>query len=135
MKRQTAVLLIVLSVVATVLVMEAIGQEKKLPEGMMPHTPQRMEWLTVLMNANYSKDHITSSESAATGGYRISYSGDAIKNTITINIMYSSMTDREEMNNFIEIYRKMIEEHAVMYGWTSWLKIKEEYNNLSDSSK
>ena len=121
MRKQTAILLIVLSVVVTVFTMEVLGQEKKLSEGMEPYIPTKLEWLMVEMISQYGANYLD------LWGFTIWFSGYNNDNTINIRLQQTPSVNRELMNFSVKNAREVINGAAKMRGWDSWLKIKEQY--------
>jgi hypothetical protein len=89
-------------------------------EGIKPFTPTRLEWLAVELNASsrveelFVNPHLT-----------MDFVPMMNSNTIIIYVTYLPNTDRKIINKYIDGARKLISKKAKSYGWSSWLKVKE----------
>lgn len=113
------ILLILCTVVAFSLEIEAQEKTSKL-EGWKPYTPSRLEWLAVELNATcnvpFSKDP----------GYSLALIPIEKEDAIMIYVNYFPNVNREIMNINIDYVRDIIAIKTESYGWSTWLKVKEQ---------
>ncbi len=110
-------LLILCTFIAFSMTVRAQEKTSKL-EGGRPYAPSRLEWLAVELNASLN---IRLSKA----GYSIDFIPVEKENAIMIYVTYLSNVDRELMNMDIDSVRDIIAIKAKVYGWSSWLKVKE----------
>lgn len=94
--------------------------QNRIPEGLRPYSPNRIQWLALTMEAQMRVD--LSRES----GYSLDFVGLEPKNAILIYVRYLPTVDREIMNGRIDTARKIINVAAKSEGWLPWLKIEED---------
>lgn len=99
-----------------------------IPEGSMPYTPTRAEWLAVNLNGAQATHGIRDS------GFTLHFIADKRlehQNTIIIFCSYApERVNRTFMNLSIQVARQAIMQHAESYGWDSWVKIRENIQLL-----
>jgi len=88
-------------------------------EGLKPYTPNRLEWLALGMNASCREDLMVNN-------YSIDFIPLVDKDTILIYVRYLPTVNREIMNRAIETVKEVVSMTAESYGWSSWLKVKED---------
>ena len=88
-------------------------------KGSEGYTPSKLEWLAMEMN-------VMSKTEASTSGIYMAFVGIERSNEILIYVRYHPSTDRELLNLQINNAKELIHKKATGYGWTSWLKIKED---------
>lgn len=93
-------------------------------QGWKPYTPTRLEWFAVEMNA---ENRVQLSEAS---GYSLDFLPIEKEDSILIYVQYLPTVNRQVMNMSIDTARKLISIKAKSYGWTSWLRIKEDIKIL-----
>lgn len=89
-------------------------------EGWKPYTPSRLQWLALELNAALRVPLSVES------GYLMDFVPIENEDAILIYVRYLPSVNREVMNISIDSARNVITIKAEGYGWTSWLKVKEE---------
>jgi len=98
----------------------AVGQTIPQSEGAQRYAPSRLEWLAVELNSEMGVSLIDGHN------YSIQFVALDSQNTLLIAVFYLPNVSREEMNLTLDNARKLTEMKAKYYGWTSWLKIRED---------
>lgn len=89
-------------------------------EGWKPYTPSRLQWLALELNAAL---RVRLSEES---GYSMDFVPIENEDAILIYVRYLPSVNREVMNISINSARDVILIKVESYGWTSWLKVKED---------
>lgn len=89
------------------------------PEGALPYTPSRLEWLAVELNA---EGRVDLSEAS---GFSLDYVPIESENTILIFVRYLPAVNREAMNIAIDNARSIVMLKTKVHHWGSWLRVKE----------
>lgn len=110
---------ILLFVLSSALIVEAADVPKKL-SGNQPYAPTRLEWLAVELNAELRVD--LSEEN----GFALAFVPIGKEDTIVIYVRHLPSVNRKIMNMSIDTARKVIAVKAKYYGWSSWLKVRED---------
>ena len=85
--------------------------------GMMPYTPNRLEWLALTLEANYGSQYNPNS------GYNLMYI-PTFPNTITIFVQYTDQTSAATIERVIENAEGFVHREATNYGLNSWVKVE-----------
>ena len=97
----------------------AHAQPKKLPPGLQPFTPTRIDWLVTTLQASLRDD-----EMQTTNFQLLITSPDP--ETILIYVRYLPDVNRAVMNSEIDTARQVIQITAKSYGWDKWVKVRED---------
>lgn len=100
----------------------ATSRERNL--GRIPHVPSCLDWLSVDLNASLRVEMTEDSK------YSMAFVGLEKEDTILIYVACSpdmTFVARQIMNMSVETDRKVIVMRAESLGWTSWLKVREEF--------
>lgn len=89
-------------------------------QGIKPYTPSRLEWLALELNAEMRIDFLMDSN------FSMAFVPHEKEDAICIYVRYNPNVNREIMNMEINAARENISRKAKYYGWSSWLKIKED---------
>ena len=89
------------------------------PEGALPYTPSRLEWLAVELNAGGRVDLSEAS------GFSLDYVPIESENTILIFVRYLPAVNRDAMDIAIDNARSIVALKTKALHWTSWLRVKE----------
>ena len=96
----------------------AIAQQAPSRPGFQPYTPNRIEWLVLVLQTQLRQDQTVDSP----------FSLNVVATdheTILIFVTYQPNADRVIMNMAVDTARKVIQITTKGYGWSSWVKIKE----------
>ena len=107
-----------LLVLSWTLIVEASDVPKRL-FGNQPYAPTRLEWLEVELNAGL---RVNLSEES---GFSMDFVPIGNEDTILIYVRYLPSVNRTIMNMSIDAARKVIAIKTKSYGWSGWLKVKE----------
>jgi len=97
----------------------ANSQTQRLPPGLQPFTPTRIDWLTTTLQASLRDEELD------TNGYTLQIATPDPE-TILIYVRYQANVNREAMNISIDAARSVIQTTSRGYGWDSWVKIRED---------
>ena len=114
---------VMVSVLSAMFGMFLYGQATRMPQGAMPFTPTRIDWLTTTLQASLRDDRLDSD------GFMLQITAPD-PDTILIYVRYTPTVRREIMNTEIEAARKVIEITAKGYKW-DWVKIREDLAMVS----
>ncbi len=93
--------------------------QRKIPPGLEPYTPTRIEWLIVELQANYRVE--LSSET----GYSLDYvSPDNV--TVLILVQHTPDADRRIINMAVDTARRLVEMDLKSRGWQNWVRLRED---------
>lgn len=87
--------------------------------GLLPYTPTRIDWLTTVLQAQLRQDF-----SGENRFQLLIASPD--HETVLIYVRYLPNVNREVMNLAIQGARDVINVTARGYGWSQWVKIRED---------
>jgi hypothetical protein len=97
-----------------------VAQQRPTAEGAKPYTPSRLEWLSMYLEGNLREDLNGPDK------FSMDFIGLEQENTLLINIRYSPDAEREIMNLKIETAKKIAGVASKSYGWSSWLRLRED---------
>lgn len=106
----------------------AIAQQAPSRPGLQPYTPNRIEWLALLLQAQLRQDATVDSP----------FSLNVVNSdheTILIFVRYQPNADREIMNMAVDTAREVTQITTKSYGWSSWVKIKERIEMVKPKSE
>lgn len=103
---------------------EMYQKNARIPEGTIPYTPSRLEWLAVEMNARHRV------ELSEQSGYSMSFVPLEDRNTLAISVEYFPHVDQEVLDNAVNTSKKIISLTAETRGWSSWLQVRERFKKL-----
>lgn len=106
----------------------AIAQQAPGRPGLQPYTPNRIEWLALMLQAQLRQDATADSP----------FSLNVVNSdheTIFIFVRYQPNADREIMNMAVDTAREVTQITAKSYGWSSWVKIKERIEMVKPKSE
>jgi hypothetical protein len=98
--------------------------ESPVPEGSIPYTPTKLEWLAMDLNMRYRKDLLDSK------GFSIHFRSGKLKETVIIAVTYIDSVDRRLLKREILRARDRIKMTSKEYGWDAWVKISERMLKL-----
>ncbi len=108
----------VVAALAFFLVSMALAQSSQSKPGLQPYVPNRIEWLSLLLNSQLRQDATVDNPFSL----NIVYSDHE---TILIFVRYQPNVSREILNMSVETAREVTQITAKSYGWDKWVKIKE----------
>jgi hypothetical protein len=88
--------------------------------GSKSYAPSRLEWLAVEFN---SRIRVPLSQET---GYSIEFVPLERQDTLLIAVTHLPTANREVMNRAITNARELIEMRVKYYGWSSWLRVRED---------
>jgi hypothetical protein len=115
----TKLILCTFIVILLIPISEVWAEPKESHPGLQKHVPTRIDWLTTTLQASLRVEmteenkfvlNITSPDSE----------------TILIHVRHLPNVNREIMNIYIDAARKVIQIVAKKYGWSKWLKVRED---------
>lgn len=107
-----------LSIILSSLALRGASAQVPSP-GNAPYIPTRIDWLTTTLQASLRTDMTTENK------FQLEITSPDSE-TILIYVRYLPDVDRQTMNISIDGARKVIAITVLGYGWTKWLKVKED---------
>lgn len=96
--------------------------------GLQSYTPNRIEWLALILEAQLRQDATVDSPFSL-------HVVNSDHETILIFVRYQPNADREIMNMAVDTAREVTQMTAKSYGWSSWVKIKERIEMVKPKSE
>lgn len=97
----------------------ANAKPQKLPPGLQPFTPTRIDWLVTTLQASLRDDEMQ------TRNFQLLITSPDPE-TILIHVRYLPDVNRAAMNSEIDTARQVIQITAKSYGWDKWVKVRED---------
>lgn len=88
--------------------------------GFEKYTPNRLDWLTLVLNANFQQD----------GPCRLYYTAGIDGKSISVVIRHYARVDKELINGSVTMAKQAVSMYAKNYGWDSWLEVKVDIEEL-----
>ncbi|MDE0086200.1 MAG: hypothetical protein OXU23_10840 [Candidatus Poribacteria bacterium] len=85
--------------------------------GLEKYTPTRLDWLTVMLNAQFSYDNVVSDR------FTLSYLPGVDGKSLSVIVKHFADADKERMEERIDLAKKAVSAVSEMYNWDSWLEV------------
>lgn len=92
--------------------------------GLEKYTPTRLDWLTVMLNAQFRYDNAQSDR------FTLSYLPGQDGKTLHVIVKHFTDVDKERMDERINLAKKAVSAVSEMYDWNTWLEIKIDVEEL-----
>lgn len=116
-----------------IIIVTAYSQKDNLTQGQQPYTPNRLEWLELVLTQKYPALYCT--EYPDGKGYYIKYVAVPKENTIRVEISYAKDMKAETLQRLIEGHEGMVLTKLTQMGWQNWCKIKFHTGSVSHLTK
>ena len=133
MKVPKSVFVLLGSLLLLAVVFIAAGAGTSRCEGDKPFTPTRMQWLAVELNAKFRYAGTLDGHSFYVSYY--AFPSDDTNCTILISLQHSRGASRQFINKYMADRRKDVENKVAIYGWSEWVKIREEIKLIKTPEK
>ncbi len=92
--------------------------------GLEKYTPTRLDWLTVMLNAQFSYDNARSDR------FTLSYLPGEDGKSLSVIVRHFADADKERMDEKIDLAKKAVSAVSEMYDWDTWLEVKVDVEEL-----
>lgn len=108
---------------ASLLIIVTAYSQNRLSQGQQPYTPNRLEWLELVLVKNYLERYRT--EDPHEQGWRTKYVAVPKENTIRVEIDYDKDMKADTLQRIIDIHKEVfVLPELIQRGWQDWCKIK-----------
>ncbi|RKU12641.1 hypothetical protein C6501_10865 [Candidatus Poribacteria bacterium] len=92
--------------------------------GLEKHTPTRLDWLAVILNAQFGYDNVASDR------FTLSYLPGVDGKSLSVIVKHFADADKKRMEERIDLAKKAVSAVSEMYDWDSWLEVKVDVEEL-----
>lgn len=92
--------------------------------GLEKYTPTRLDWLTVMLNAQFRYDNAISDR------FSLSYLPGQDGKTVYVIVKHFADANKKRMDERIDLAKKAVSAVSELYEWDSWLEVKVDVEEL-----
>ena len=92
--------------------------------GLKKYTPTRLDWLTVMLNAQFGYDNALSDR------FTLSYLPGRDGKTVNVIVKHFADVDKQHMDDRINLAKRAVSAVSEMYDWNTWLEVKVDIEEL-----